>query len=52
MVGKIRNVETKVAEDNNQLGLERGKEFWLVTIDRPEYILGFEENDHSLYNYV
>ncbi len=42
----------KVAEENNQLELESGKEFWLVTIDRPEFILGFEENDHSLYNYV
>lgn len=52
MVGKIRNVDKKVADENNQLELERGKEFWLVTIDRPEFILGFEENDHSLYNYV
>ena len=51
LVGRVKLIEQKIAKENNSFLLDNQTNYSLITIDKPNHILGFEENDSSLYDY-
>lgn len=41
-----------VSEGDNVYGVKEGETYYLVDVERPEKMLGFEDDDASLRNYA
>lgn len=56
MVATIKNIIPKYASfdsNNNAFGLRENESFYLLQVEAPEYILGFEDNDAlTIKNYA
>ena len=52
ILAKVENIVETVAENDNQFGVRPGETYYMVEVDRPQYIVGFEDEDISLKNYA
>lgn len=53
MISKIEHVRQRIAtSEDNPFGLKPNEPYYLVEVERPEFIVGFEEEDVSLKNYA
>mgnify|MGYP000846105408 FL=1 len=53
MISKVDNIRERVTtHDDNPFGLKLNEPYFLVEVERPEFIVGFEDEDVSLKNYA
>jgi len=50
VVARVKLILQKKAE-NKEFNLPEKEAYGLVTIDRPQHVLGFEDQDSSLFDY-
>lgn len=49
-VGHIRERITTI--DDNPFGLKINEAYYLIEVEKPEFVIGFEEEDISIKNYA
>ncbi|EAS03884.2 hypothetical protein TTHERM_00455230 (macronuclear) [Tetrahymena thermophila SB210] len=53
MIANIKNIIPKqVNIDNNPFGLKENESYFLLQVEQPEYIVGLEDEDHTIKNYA
>lgn len=52
MIGKVSKIVEMVAEGQNSYGVKHGEVYYLLDVDKPQGMIGFEDDDPSLKNYV
>ena len=54
LIAKVRslNVKRVISQEDNPYGLKKDEIYTIIQVEAPESIIGFEEEDYAIKNYV
>ena len=51
-MARVKSISAKLATPDNPFKLKANESYFSVTVEAPLHILGFEEDDYSLFDYA